>query len=263
MRSFFPPPLRYRHASMVRLIASLQMAWHVFFMAFGVNLARELYRRFRRPVYEFFGSDRHSHLALNDLDHKLKKYLDFSGGFFIEAGGNDGLSQSNSYWFENFRGWRGILVEAVPDQARLCRRNRPKARVINAALVADENTKSVRIKAARLMAFIPGTRTQAEEDAHFKAAIQAQNLQQVPEIEVPAITLGSVLDGLGDQGVDFFSLDVEGYEVPVLQGMNVDKHRPGLILVETKDIDAVLTALKGHYRAIDQLSHHDYLLRAH
>jgi FkbM family methyltransferase len=231
-------------------------------MTFGINLARQLYQHFRRPVYEFFGSDRYSHLALNELDHKLKKYLDFNNGFFVEAGGNDGLSQSNTYWFENFRNWRGILVEAVPDQAKLCRRNRPLAKVINVALVADAATKSVRIKAARLMAFIPGARTAAEEDAHLQAAIQAQSLKQVLEIEVPATTLAAILAELDGRQVDFFSLDVEGYEIPVLQGMDPDKHRPRLILVETKDLPGVLAALKGHYQAIDQFSHHDYLLKS-
>src|SRR5215469_15752453 len=109
-------------------------------MAFGINLMRELYGRVRRPLFEAFGSDRYSYLALNDLDRKLKKYLDFENGSFIEAGGNDGLSQSNSYWFERFRGWRGLLIEPVPDQARQCRHNRPRAEVINTALVADDAT---------------------------------------------------------------------------------------------------------------------------
>ncbi len=224
--------------------------------------ARMIYRRWRRPLHELVGSDRWSHLALNELDRKLKKYLDFDNGFFIEAGGNDGLSQSNSYWFERFRGWRGILVEAVPDQAQLCRKNRPRADVIGAALVANAGTRSVRIKAARLMAFIPGTRPTADEDAHLRAAIEVQQLNAVPEIEVPALTLASILEARGNPRVDFFSLDVEGYEIPVLQGMDPDRNRPGLILVETKDLDGVLTALKGHYKPIDQLSHHDYLLQA-
>jgi FkbM family methyltransferase len=206
------------------------------------------------------GSDRWSHLALNELDHKLKKYLDSEGGFFIEAGGNDGLSQSNTYWFERFRGWRGILVEAVPDQARLCRRNRPCADVVNAALVADASTCSVRIKAARLMAFIPGTRTREEEDAHLQAAMEVQALTEVPEIEVAAVTLASLLETRGNPRVDFFSLDVEGYEIPVLKGLNPDRHRPRLILVETKTPDRILETLKGHYTLVDQLSHHDYLL---
>lgn len=227
-----------------------------------LNPARSLWRRWRRPLYELAGSDQWSHLALNDLDHKLKKYLNFENGFFIEAGGNDGLSQSNTYWFERFRGWRGILVEAVPDQARLCRENRPHADVVNAALVADAATQTVRIKAAKLMAFIPGTRSAEEEATHLKLAMEVQQLETVSELEVAATTLSALLEARGNPRVDFFSLDVEGYEIPVLQGMDLSRHRPRLILVETKDINAVLTALQGAYEPIDQLSHHDHLLRA-
>ena len=230
-------------------------------MAFGINLVRQLYGRVRRPIFEAFGSDRYSYLALNDLDRKLRKYIDFENGFFIEAGGNDGLSQSNSYWFERFRGWRGLLIEAVPEQAELCRQNRPLAEVVNVALVADASVKSIKIKSARLMAFIPGARSQDEEAAHLKAAIEVQGLAEVPEIEVPATTLAAILDRRGGKPADLFSLDVEGYEVPVLQGMDVERHRPRLVLVETKQLPEVLAALKGHYRAIDQFSHHDYLLR--
>ena len=43
--------------------------------------------------------------------------------------------------------------------------------------------------------------------------------------------------------------------------MDSDRHRPRFILVETKDLNGVLAALKGHYRQIDQLSVHDYLLQ--
>ena len=229
-------------------------------MAFGLNLIRQTYGRIRRPLFEAFGSDRYSYLALNELDRKLRKYVDFTGGSFIEAGGNDGLSQSNSYWFERFRGWRGLLIEAVPEQAALCRQNRPKAEVVNAALVADANIKSVKIKSARLMAFIPGTRTVDEEAAHLKAAMEVQGMTEVPEIEVPATTLATILDRRGAKPADLFSLDVEGYEVPVLEGMNVERHRPRWILVETRNLPQVLAVLKGHYRQIDQFSHHDFLL---
>ena len=227
-----------------------------------VELLRKTWRQHRRPIYELFGSDRWSHLALNDLDRKLKKYLDFENGMFIEAGGNDGISQSNTYWFERFRGWRGMMVDPVPDQARLCRKNRPGAEVINAALVADSGTKSVRIKAAHLMAFIPGTRSKTEEDEHLEAAMKVQQLSEVLEIEVPAVTLSSLLDARQSPRIDFLSLDVEGYEIPVLEGMDPDRHRPVWILVETKNLDGVLKSLKGYYRLVDQLSHHDYLLRA-
>lgn len=230
-------------------------------MAFGINLMKSLYWRARRPLFEAFGSDRYSHLAAFDLDHKLKQYLDFNNGFFIEVGGNDGLEQSNTYWFERFRGWRGLLVEALPEKARLCARNRRRSQVVHAALVADDSIKSIRLKVANLMTYIPGQRTPEQDAAHLDAAMSAYRVTEVPEIEVPATTLAALLDQRGGSPADFFSLDVEGYEVPVLQGMDPERHRPRLILVETDNLDRVLAALNGHYRQIAQLSFHDYLLQ--
>ena len=46
--------------------------------------------------------------ALYGMDRKLEKYLDFRGGTFIEAGANDGIAQSNSYFLENKHGWNGV-----------------------------------------------------------------------------------------------------------------------------------------------------------
>ena len=87
-------------------------------------------RTIRRAVAEALGSDRYSYTALNGLDRKLQAYLDYRDGFFIEAGANDGLTQSNTYWLERFRGWRGLLVEGLPDLAAACRRNRPRSRTV-------------------------------------------------------------------------------------------------------------------------------------
>ena len=36
-------------------------------------------------------------------------------GFFVEAGAYDGYTLSNSLFFEVYRGWKGLLVEAHPD----------------------------------------------------------------------------------------------------------------------------------------------------
>ena len=49
--------------------------------------------------------------ALNDLDRKLEKYLNYRDGYFIECGANDGYSQSNTYFLEKKLNWRGLLVE--------------------------------------------------------------------------------------------------------------------------------------------------------
>lgn len=222
---------------------------------------KDALRPFRRPLFEMLGSDRYSRLALNGLDRKLQQHIDFRNGFFIECGANDGLRQSNTYWFEKFRGWRGLLIEAVPENARRCRRNRPRSTTINTALVASEDIRSVRIQAADLMAHVSGSFSNPEDQArHHSFALAMQPIDRIEEIEVPAATLDAVLRQQGVTQIDLFSLDVEGFEVDVLLGMNVGRNRPRLILVETKKPDDVLAALEGQYELADRFSEHDYLL---
>jgi FkbM family methyltransferase len=229
---------------------------------FSKGGAREFTRTLRRSVFEWMGSDRYSRLALNGLDQKLRAYIDFRDGFFIEAGANDGLTQSNTYWFERFLGWRGLLIEAVPDKAIACRRNRPRAATVQSALVGSKDVRSVQINTAELMAFIPGGFNEEEEKQHLSTAMAAQELTHVGQIEVPAHTLSEILDENGSPHVDLFSLDVEGFEVEVLKGLELCRHRPALILVETGKIEAVLAVLGGNYEVLDRLTHHDYLLRS-
>ena len=49
--------------------------------------------------------------SLNDLDKKMLKYINFRNGFFIEMGANDGVNQSNSFYYDKSLGWNGVLVE--------------------------------------------------------------------------------------------------------------------------------------------------------
>jgi FkbM family methyltransferase len=220
-------------------------------------------RPYRRPLFEAFGSDRYSRLAQHDLDRKLARYLDFRNGVFIEAGANDGLTQSNTYWLERFRGWRGILVEAVPDVAALCRRNRPRATVINAALVGSESTRTITVTTGNLMGYVTGNFPNKEdEQRHRDLAVAYQNLPGLEDIEVPARTLASILEELSIDRVDLFSLDVEGYELEVFKGMNVEKHRPRYLCVEALVPDSMLVALNGHYEVVEQITSQDFLFRA-
>jgi len=44
--------------------------------------------------------------------------------------------------------------------------------------------------------------------------------------------LSLLLDELNITDVDFWSLDVEGFELPVLKGLDFERHRPKFILIE-------------------------------
>jgi hypothetical protein len=66
--------------------------------------------RSRRAAAEARGDFGRSRPALHGMDVKLDEIIDRDAGFFVEAGAYDGYTQSNTYWLERGRGWRGLLV---------------------------------------------------------------------------------------------------------------------------------------------------------
>jgi len=201
--------------------------------------------------------------ALNDLDLKLAKIIgEKTGGFFIEAGGNDGVSQSNTLYFERYLGWRGLLVEPVPLLAEQCRVNRPHALVENAALVSSDFIgTTVEMRYCHLMSVVKGgMHTREEEDAHIAPGTKVQQIETY-EFSAPARTLQSILDRHGITAADLFVLDVEGFEAPALRGIDFDRFVAHNLLIEARYRDDVEAVLNGRYELVDQLSHHDLLYR--
>ncbi|HEY4095215.1 MAG TPA: FkbM family methyltransferase [Baekduia sp.] len=202
------------------------------------------------------------HPALHDMDRKLDAIIDRDGGFFVEAGGNDGYTQSNTYWLERFRGWNGLLVEPMEELATLCRQERPDATVVRAALVPTaQDGGTVRMRFADLMSTV----ADVHEDASRTRMGTIQGWRDPYEADVPARALSSILDEIDAPEVDLLSLDVEGFEPSVLAGLDLTRHAPRWILVEVHDeaddrppIDAILG---DRYVLHDRLSPLDLLYR--
>ena len=53
------------------------------------------------------------YFGLYNLDIKLEKYLNYNNGYFIELGANNGVEQSNTFYFEKEKNWTGILIEPI------------------------------------------------------------------------------------------------------------------------------------------------------
>jgi FkbM family methyltransferase len=227
---------------------------------------RERARR-RRRALEARGDFSRSRPALYDMDAKLEQYLGFDGGFFVEAGANDGYDQSNTYYLERVRGWRGLLVEPVPFLLREAVRERPRSRVVGCALVAPDYTEpTVRLRYGGLMTTLAGARGSEEADRAWVQPAHAF-VQEEPEHELvaPARTLSSLLDEAGAPPVDLLSLDVEGFEPQVLAGLDLDRHAPRFMLIEVGGVEdrraQVEAVLGDRYEPVVELSEFDVLYR--
>jgi FkbM family methyltransferase len=193
---------------------------------------------------------------LNGIDRKLERYLDFDDGVFVEAGANDGVVQSNTYYFEKLRGWTGLLIEPVPALAAECRKNR-RGPVVEAALVAiDRPGGTVELHYAGLMSTLAGALGDAEATAsHIRAGLTVQKLSRTYRLCVPARTLSTVLDEAKiTQPIDLLSLDVEGAELAVLDGIDFSRHTPRFICVEVRAPAAIAAILEPRYRLLEVLT---------
>jgi FkbM family methyltransferase len=144
-------------------------------------------------------------------------------GHFVEVGAFNGVAHSNSYYFEQL-GWSGVLVEANPILAQECRESRPRSKIFAGAVVRPGSPATVTFEIAA-------------DPALSSLAITRDMLRRVPgraisRVTVPAKTLDEVLEESGLQTIDFMTIDVEGHEFEVLQGLSLGKWRPRIVILE-------------------------------
>ena len=210
--------------------------------------ARPTYRRFFR------------YASLNSLDKKIERYLP-ANGIFIEAGANDGLKYSNTLFLARVHGWKGILVEPVPRLFERCKKNRPEALCINAALVAPEDSGAkIDLIDVDLMTSVRSTKNFAYDEMHIRSAELVQGISRT-SVSTTGKTISEVITQSGFSRIDFLSLDVEGFELEVLKGFTKEKHFPKYMLIETKQLQLVIEVLSHRYELVAKLSEHDYFLQ--
>lgn len=151
-------------------------------------------------IWEYFGRQRH--------------------GFFVDVGANDPRLGSQTWLLEQ-QGWSGLLIEP---QARLCdrlRAERPRSRVFQLACGAPGHPEFLPLHIAE----------SPSKSSLVKNLVEASTTYTKTET-VPIRTLDEVLGEAGCPQVDFVSIDVEGTQLDVLRGFSLERHRPGLLLIE-------------------------------
>ena len=156
------------------------------------------------------------------IDLKILPYLkDIENGVFVEAGALDGLFMSNTKFLEDF-GWNGLLIEPSYEACKKCLENR-KSSVVWGALVSN-NYKEDKIAGDF---FYDGN----EGKGAWSSINRNMNVLN-EKITVPAVTLSNILRAFDIKRVDFLSLDVEGYELNALKGLDFKEFDVKYILVE-------------------------------
>jgi FkbM family methyltransferase len=140
-------------------------------------------------------------------------------GFFVEAGAYDGEEFSNSLFFELYRNWTGLLIEPQPTMFQLLKNKNRKSFAINACI----SGRLAKVSKFLVYAGLSGLDDELDKDHYNRIKENSKRSHvQVQTIYVPCFSLNTILLALGGiNSIDFFSLDVEGSEMKVLENLDL------------------------------------------
>lgn len=154
------------------------------------------------------------------------KVLPFKkNGFFLDLAATNGITNNNTYVLEKFFGWKGICVEPNPKFYQQLKKNRSSS--IDCAVVSDKiETVEFRIDNG-------GNGGIIAEDTDNNLRTRSDELIRAEVISRQTITLTELLDRYNAPSViDYFSLDVEGAEERVINGLDFEKYSFNSLTVE-------------------------------
>ncbi len=169
-----------------------------------------------------FGQDKH----FNE-----NYFHDKKDGVFLDIGAHDGVSSSNSWFYEKELGWRGICVEPIPSVYNRLIESRDCI-CINGAIAPEPGKVAFRKIEGRLETF---SGIESNYDPKHVKRIKSEIKHfggSYKLIEVECFTVNDVLEKHGIYSVDYLSLDTEGGELEILQSIDFDRFYIYAISVE-------------------------------
>lgn len=208
---------------------------------------------------------RTGYFGAHGIDRKLEALLPHRNGFYVELGANDGALASNSYFFELKKGWSGLLVEPAPNLflSLLKRRGQRNFVAAFACVPFDYPEDFVKMSYSDSMTISTNLDIDIGDQKKFLEAGE----KHLPfgeknfEFGAKSSTLNALLvQANAPTTIDFLSLDVEGAELAVLQGVDFGMFTFKFMVIESRKIDRIEIFLAPlGYELVEKITHHDYL----
>ena len=145
-----------------------------------------------------------------------------NGKYFIEIGGYDGEKFSNTLLLEKEYGWNGLLVEANPYTFEILKGRNRKAKSANTCIGNDSLTFKISGSTSSSIDFITSThlkRINKDINTYGKSGDKRWS-HSGEEVTIECVSIMTLIDSTD---IDYFSLDVEGSELYILQRLEWDK----------------------------------------
>lgn len=157
-------------------------------------------------------------------------FRDQGAGTYIDVGANHPRNGNNTYRLYE-RGWRGLCLDPLSEFAESYASLRPEDTFLAVAAGREEGVLPLHLS----------------DEGDVYASLQASNIHGSSR-DVPVRRLRDLCEAHGiPKAFDVLSLDTEGTEIEVLEGLDLDVYRPRLILAEYNTNNRVSLDLQRYF----------------
>ena len=167
-----------------------------------------------------------------------------AGAFVVQIGAHDSSQLDPLRPYILKRGWRGILVEPMPEVFQRLRANYAGVdglRFENVAIAPGNGTMEIH--------YVPQTTDEGlppwyDALASFNRDVLLKHKEFIPDIEdriatteVPSLTFDSLCAKHDVASIDVIQIDTEGYDFEIIKLIDLDRFRPALVQFEELHMD--------------------------
>jgi FkbM family methyltransferase len=172
-------------------------------------------------------------------------FQDRTDGFYVDVGAGDPVDLSVTKWFYDL-GWSGINIEPNSTFYPKLLDERPRDVNLNCGAGATEGE-------AQYFQLLENELSSFDSDARARAEATGM---AVVQRTVSVLPLTRILDRYSNgRPIDFLKIDVEGWEREVLTGLDLQRYRPTIIIMEAS---LPTTRIESHSKWEDLLTRSEY-----
>ncbi len=177
---------------------------------------------------------------LNEVIFKGKR-----DGIFLDIGANDGVTFSNSYFFEKELGWKGICFE--PLQSAFEKLEKCRTSININACASNEDKTDYFLSISGYGEMLSGLKSKYDS-RHLQRIAETikEHGGEMKEIAVQCVDINKLLIKHAFTAIDFVSIDTEGNELEILKAIDFDSIYIKALTVEnnyqSNDFEAFLSS---------------------
>jgi FkbM family methyltransferase len=189
-------------------------------------------------------------------------FKDKRNGTFVDIGAHDGVSISNSYFFEKYLNWTGMCIEPMPELFKELEKNRDCIK-INGCAWEEDTVKTFRLingYAEMLSGILDSYDERHKERIELECRIHGGSYR---DIEMNCYNVNNLLEKYNLFNIDFMSIDTEGSEFEILKTIDFEKFDIKIVIVENNYNDSKIREFMEmkKYKLHDKLSCDDLYIK--